>query len=206
MVANGELTITAIKEEYSGRSYTSARMITRNKKIWKYGRFEIRASLPAGRGTWPAIWMMPQYSQYGGWPNSGEIDIMEHVGYDMNRIVSTVHTQDYNHQLGTQKGNGIRIEDVTIMHTYTLDWTPEEMTMAVDGEQVFKYKPTNYRGCPDDDIWPFDQSFFLIMNIAVGGNWGGAQGVDDTIFPQTLKVDYVRVYQSPTITALVPTE
>lgn len=204
-VADGQLTITAKLEEYSGRSYTSARMITRGKASWKYGRFEIRAALPEGRGTWPAIWMMPQYSRYGGWPKSGEIDIMEHVGYDMNNIVSTVHTEDFVHSLGTQKGASLRIDDVTVMHTYTLDWTPEEMTMRVDGTKIFTYKPTNYRTCPAYDIWPFDQEFFLILNIAVGGNWGGVQGVDDTIFPQTMQVDYIRVYQSPFITALQKT-
>lgn len=204
-VADGQLTITAKLEDYSGRNYTSARMITRGKASWKYGRFEIRAALPEGRGTWPAIWMMPQYSRYGGWPKSGEIDIMEHVGYDMNNVVSSIHTEDFVHSLGTQKGASLRIEDVTVMHTYTLDWTPEEMTMRVDGTKIFTYKPTNYRMCPGYDIWPFDQEFFLILNIAVGGNWGGVQGVDDTIFPQTMSVDYIRVYQSPFITALQKT-
>jgi beta-glucanase (GH16 family) len=203
IVGDGKLTITAIKEDYSGRNYTSARMITRGKAFWKYGRFEIRASLPAGRGTWPAIWMMPQYSRYGGWPKSGEIDIMEHVGYDMNKIVSTVHTEDYVHSKGTQKGASRTIEDATQMHVYSMDWTPSQMTMYVDGLKIFQYKPTNYRSCPNQKIWPFDQSFFLILNIAVGGNWGGVQGVDDSIFPQELNVDYIRIYQSPTITNLV---
>src|SRR6185503_1138973 len=101
---NGTLKIIAKKESFSGRNYTSARLVTKNKADWLYGRIEVKAKIPKGIGTWPAIWMLPTDNEYGGWPNSGEIDIMEHVGFDLNKVHFTIHTQAYNHTLGTQKG------------------------------------------------------------------------------------------------------
>lgn len=191
-VSDGTLKIHARKSQTG--QWTSARLLTSGRASWKYGRFEIRAKLPGGRGTWPAIWMMPQNSVYGGWPRSGEIDIMEHVGYDMNKVHGTIHTESYNHNKGTQKGASIMLADVTSrFYVYTLEWTESEMRWYVDNIHFYTFKNENntYRE------WPFDQPFFLIMNIAIGGNWGGAQGIDPALTEAVMEVDYIRVYGSP---------
>lgn len=203
-VADGYLTITARKEEYSQKSYTSTRLITKNKGDWLYGRIEVSAKLPSGTGTWPAIWMLPTDWVYGGWPASGEIDIMEHVGYQMGVIHGTVHTESYNHMSGTQLGKSVTREDASeVFHVYAIEWLPDKIQFFIDDKLYFVFKPSNNINCPSEDEWPFDQRFHLLLNIAVGGNWGGANGVDDTIFPQELVVDYVRVYQSPEIEELI---
>ncbi|MFW6043755.1 MAG: family 16 glycosylhydrolase, partial [Marinilabiliaceae bacterium] len=189
-VSNGTLKIHAKKSE-SGE-WTSARMVTSGKASWKYGRFEIRAKLPEGKGTWPAIWMMPQESVHGTWPKSGEIDIMEHVGYDPGIVHGTIHTEAFNHNDGTQKGGSIEVPDAQDeFHVYSIEWTPEEITWYMDGEQYFSFSNRNetYKE------WPFDQPFFLILNIAIGGNWGGAQGIDPELEEAVMEIDYVRVYQ-----------
>lgn len=192
-IEDGVLNIKAIKEPQSNFSYTSSRITTARKADFKYGRFEARMIIPSGRGIWPAFWMMPTNSVYGGWPNSGEIDIMEHVGYDPNKIHCTVHNQDGNGGNGRQKGSSIILDDIyTNYHVYAVEWFPDAMKFYVDDKLVFKYSP-NTRTQAN---WPYDQEFYMILNVAVGGNWGGAQGVDTSIFPQTLKVDYVRVYQA----------
>lgn len=191
-VQDGHLTITARKESYKGGGYTSARLLTRNKRAWTYGRIEVKAKLPSGRGTWPAIWMLPEEWVYGGWPSSGEIDIMEHVGHEPNRIYATAHTEAFNHADGTQNTDTLRVPDAEHrFHRYSIEWTPDAITWFVDDEQyaIFKNRGQTYRE------WPFDQPFHLILNIAVGGNWGGQEGIDDTIWPQEMVVDYVRVYQ-----------
>lgn len=200
-VSDGFLQITARKEEYLGRDYTSSRITSREE--WTYGIMEIRAKMPSGRGTWPAIWMMPRFSRYGGWPNSGEIDITEHVGYDPLKVHSTVHTEKFNHKLNTQKGGSTTILDPTSnFHTYKIEWLPDRILFYVNDYNLFTYKASNYGICPDAEIWPFDHDFFLILNVAIGGDWGGVQGVDTNIFPTTMVVDYVRVYQSDIITNL----
>lgn len=191
-VANGILTIEARKETYEGRIYTSARMVTKGKGDFLYGRFEIRAKLPSGRGTWPAIWMLPTDPQYGNWPASGEIDIMEHVGYDPNRVHCTVHTADFNHTKGTQKGASLIVPTATTnFHVYRVDWTPAGIRGYIDDEKYFEFFNTS----AGVSAWPFDQKFHLLLNIAVGGNWGGLQGVDVNAFPTQMEVDYVRVYK-----------
>lgn len=191
-VANGKLTITAIKESIGGMNYSSARIVTKNKGDWLYGRFEIRAKLPSGRGTWPAIWMLPTDWAYGGWPKSGEIDIMEHVGYDPNVVVQTIHTEAYNHTMGTQKGeNKLVPTAMSEFHLYRLDWTPYAIRCYINNEKVFTFINQGL-GSP---TWPFDKRFHLLINLAIGGNWGGAQGVDDSIFPAVYEIDYVRVYK-----------
>ncbi|WP_121354566.1 glycoside hydrolase family 16 protein [Flavisolibacter nicotianae] len=192
-VANGKLSITARKEQKEGRDYTSARLVTKNKFDFLYGRVEVRAKLPSGRGTWPAIWMLATDNEYGGWPRSGEIDIMEHVGYDPNRVLFSVHTEAYNHVKGTQKsGAKIIPTAMTDFHTYRLDWTPGFVKGFYDGEEVFSFENDK---TANPDTWPFNKRFHLLLNLAIGGNWGGAKGVDDSIFPATMEVDYVRVYK-----------
>lgn len=192
VVHDGKLLIIAKKEEMGGRNYTSARLISRNKGDFLYGRIEVRAKLPRGRGTWPAIWMLPTDWAYGNWPKSGEIDIMEHVGYDSNRVHFSVHTEAYNHGIGTQKSaNRVIATAMSEFHTYRCDWTPYAVRGYIDDQMMFFFANEGKGSA----VWPFDKRFHLLLNIAVGGNWGGVQGVDDTVFPATMEIDYVRVYK-----------
>jgi beta-glucanase (GH16 family) len=191
-VEAGHLVIEARKEDMQGAKYTSARMSTRNKGDWKYGRIEVKAQLPAGTGIWPAIWMLPTKWEYGGWPKSGEIDIMENVGYWPDSILGTVHTNAYNGMLGTQKTKGIHTKNISSsFHVYALEWTEDSMSFFVDGQLYNKFlnDKTGFAA------WPFDKEFHLLLNVAVGGDWGGKLGVDEKIFPQKMLVDWVRVYQ-----------
>lgn len=192
-VENGVLTIEAHRDSVGGMPYTSARLVSKNKGDWLYGRIDVRAKLPRGRGTWPAIWMLPTDWTYGGWPASGEIDIMEHVGFDPGVIHGTLHTEAYNHIKKTQKEGIIRVADAPeAFHVYSINWSENAIDFYVDGKRyhsVIRTRDDTYRE------WPFDQRFHLIMNIAVGGFWGGMQGIDDSIWPQRMEVDYVRVYR-----------
>lgn len=191
-VKDGFLYINAIKEDFEGKKYTSARLVTKSKGDWLYGKIEVRAKLPEGRGMWPAIWMLSTDWKYGGWPASGEIDIMENVGYDPYVIVASAHTKSYNHVQGTQKNAKTTIPDCyTEFHNYILEWDANEYRVYVDSNLYFTFKNegTGFK------VWPFDQRFHLLLNVAVGGNWGGQKGIDDTIFPRSMVVDYVRVYQ-----------
>jgi len=191
-VKDGFLYINVLKEDFEGKKYTSARLVTKSKGDWLYGKIEVRAKLPEGRGMWPAIWMLPTHSKYGGWPSCGEIDIMENVGYDPYVIVASAHCKSYNHVQGTQKNAKITIPDCySEFHNYILEWDASEYRVYVDSSLYFTFKNegTGFM------VWPFDQPFHLLLNIAVGGNWGGQKGIDDTIFPRSMVVDYVRVYQ-----------
>ena len=188
-VTGGILKITAKKEVFSGKDYSSARMVTKNKADWLYGRFEIKAKLPKGRGTWPAIWMLPTESAYGVWPNSGEIDIMEHVGFDLNNVHFTLHANAFYGANG--KGSSKNISGATDdFHLYRFDWAPYGIRGYIDNEKVFEYLNPG----AGYTTWPYDKKFHMLLNIAVGGTWGGTQGVDDTIFPASIEIDYVKVY------------
>lgn len=192
-IENGVLIIEAHKENWENRNYTSAKLRTKGKVEWKHGRVEVRAKLPAGRGTWPAIWMLAAKEPLV-WPNDGEIDIMEHVGYDPGVVHGTVHTQAYNHVKKTQQGAQITVPDFsTAFHVYAIDWTTDKIDFKVDGKTYFTFDKESYGKRYEQ--WPFDQPFYLILNLAIGGNWGGQKGVDDAIFPQRMEVDWVRVYQ-----------
>jgi len=191
-VESGNLVITAKKETSGGMNYSSARLVSKNKGDFLYGRIEVKAKLPSGRGTWPAIWMLPTDWAYGNWPKSGEIDIMEHVGYDPNKVHFSVHTESYNHSIGTQRTSSQIIPTaITDFHKYRVDWTPYAVRGYFDDQLVFTFVNEGKGSA----VWPFDKRFHLLLNLAVGGNWGGAQGVDDTIFPQSMLIDYVRVYK-----------
>jgi beta-glucanase (GH16 family) len=196
-VENGHLIIEARKESWEGREYTSARLVSRGKGDWTYGRFEARAKLPSGRGTWPAIWMLPTGWSYGGWPKSGEIDIMEHVGFDPDVIHTSVHTEAYNHTINTQKTATTKVSNArSAFNVYAVEWTSEEIRGFVNDRQFFTFRNEVLRD-PKADYrqWPFDKPFHLLLNIAVGGTWGGQGGVDPAIWPQRMEIDYVRVYQ-----------
>ena len=193
-IEDGNLIIEAVHENYGGMNYTSARLTTKNKGDWRYGKLEIRAKLPTGIGTWPAIWMLPTDWVYGGWPESGEIDIMEHVGYNPNWIHGTIHTDAYNHMDGTQLGGQIHINDASSnFHIYSIVWSDESIKWYVDDIQFYDF----YNDQQDDfTTWPFNQDFHLILNLAIGGTWGGQQGIDDSAFPAQFKIDYVKVYEA----------
>ncbi|GAB1418088.1 hypothetical protein MASR2M12_08530 [Bacteroidales bacterium] len=190
-VDKGVLSITARKENFEQKQYTSTRLVSKNKGDILYGRVEVRAKIPAGRGTWPAIWMLPTDWEYGGWPSSGEIDIMEHVGFDPNRIHITTHSEAYYWRIGTQRSATKIIENATTeFHLYRIDWTPYAIRGFIDNIQIF----TSLNDGAGYKAWPFDKRFHLLLNLAIGGDWGGQQGVDDSIFPVSMEVDYVRFY------------
>lgn len=198
-VANGLLTITSLKENYGGCNYTSARLTTKAKGDWKYGYIEIRAKLPTGKGTWPALWMMPTNSEYGTWPKSGEIDIMETTGYNPNKILGTIHTGSYNHKLNTQKGGYTSISNSTTdFNLYGIEWNEKSIQFKVNGTNFFTYNYDERLNTSDTSYmaWPFDKEFFLIMNIAMGGSMGGE--VDVNFEKAEMQIDYVRVYKKVT--------
>jgi len=197
-VSGGSLVIEARRErlskarygDWGGQQYSSARLVSR--KTLGYGYYEVRARLPCGRGLWPAIWLLPPD---GRWPDAGEIDIMEMVGWDPNVIHATLHSAAFNHAKGTQRGAQRRVPtSCTAFHLYQLDWRPEGITIGIDGRgfmQVANDRPG------DRAAWPFDRPYNLILNLAVGGDWGGQRGIDDAAFPQQMHVDYVRYWAAP---------
>jgi beta-glucanase (GH16 family) len=188
-IENGNLVIEARKEAYLGSAYTSARLLTKNRAAWTYGRFEIRAKLPTGRGTWPAIWMLSDHNPLT-WPDDGELDIMEEVGFDPNVIHATIHCKQYYG--GNGKGFATTIPSAQdSFHVYKMEWTSSQTDFYVDDNKYFSY----FNGGNGPATWPYYNDFFMILNIAVGGTWGGTKGIDDTVFPQKMLVDYVRVYQ-----------
>ncbi|MFZ9661728.1 MAG: glycoside hydrolase family 16 protein [Chitinophagaceae bacterium] len=190
-VSKGYLVIEARKEPWEVMNFTSARLTTKNKADWKYGKVMVRAKLPKGRGTWPAIWMLATM-QNMKWPDDGEIDIMEHVGFDPGRIHASVHCKSYNHIIGTQKTKQIMLPDFSDkFHVYEVEWDQDTVKVGVDGTYYFSFS-NEKKGYGE---WPFDNPMHLLLNIAVGGGWGGQKGVDESIWPVKMTVDYVRVYQ-----------
>ena len=190
-IENGALVIEARRDWFNGYEYSSARLKTQGRASWRYGKVEARIQLPGGRGTWPAFWMMPD-DMHRGWPACGEIDIMEEVGFDQDRIHATTHAQAYNWQSAQQRTASTVVPGVTSgFHTYTLEWSPTQIDMFVDGNHYYSSTDPNW----GDDGWPFNKPFHIILNLAVGGSWGGQQGVDPNIWPRRMLVDWVRVYQ-----------
>jgi beta-glucanase (GH16 family) len=196
-VGHGHLTLEARNErldpkiypDWGGQHYTSARIVSR--QAWTYGFYEVRAKLPCARGTWPAIWMLPQNMQK--WPDDGEIDIMEQVGSEPNLIYASLHTALFNHIKKTQRSAQKLVPtSCSAFHVYQLDWRPDSIAIGVDGRgiaRVFNNRPGG------KGAWPFDRPFDLILNLAIGGNWAAAKGIDDAAMPQRMEVDYVRVWQ-----------
>ncbi|MDA9554822.1 family 16 glycosylhydrolase [Pelobium sp.] len=184
VIQNGILKIKAIKENYSGSTFTSARILTKDKFAFKYGRVEVRAKVPAGVGTWPAIWMLGSDINTVQWPNCGEIDIMEHLGRDLNKIYGTLH---YPNRYGANADGGTRLisNATTEFHIYALDWSASTIKISVDGQTVHTVA--------NSTAIPFNHDFFFIMNLAIGGNFGGA--VDPALTNATMEVDYIRVYK-----------
>ena len=197
-VENGNLVVKAevvpqgIGSSKGLRYYSSARLRTYGKGDWKYGRIEVKAKVASGQGIWPAIWMLPTDWLFGGWPSSGEIDIMEHVGYDLGVVHGSVHTEAYNHKINTQRSSARKIANVdTEFHVYSIIWNKDKISFFIDDVQYFLFENDqqgNYK------TWPFDQRFHLLINIAVGGDWPGNPD-NSTNFPRKMLVDYVRVYE-----------
>jgi beta-glucanase (GH16 family) len=190
-VENGKLIIEAHNEPFFSNDFTSARLISRGLAQWTYGRIEVRARIPKGRGTWPAIWMLPLRSPLKI-PEDGEIDIMEHVGYNPGSIHGTIHCDAYNQTRRNLRTAITYVPDCSIAyHVYTLEWSATEIKMSVDGNNYFLFRNMQKGRA----AWPFDEPFYLVLNVAVGGSWGGLEGIDKSVFPQCMEVDYVRVYQ-----------
>lgn len=188
IVENGVLKITARKENYEGADYTSARLLTQGKFSFTYGKVEVRAKLPVGGGTWPAIWMLGSNFPTAGWPACGEIDIMEHVGNQPGHVSSAIHTpSSYG---GTVNYGATTLENVSSQfHIYSVEWTADKIQFAVDGNVFYTYNPTTKNA----STWPFNSDQFLILNIAMGGSLGGT--IDPNFNSGTMEIDYVRVYK-----------
>ncbi len=210
-VENGMLIIEGRKEHWNdppagpaarstGRSrrsrdtaeFTSASLTTQGKAAWTYGKVEVRAKLPSARGTWPAIWMLGTNIDQVGWPACGEIDIMEFVGFEPGVVHANIHTKKYNHAAKTGKGDKLSVPDASEkFHIYAVEWDTKKMDFSVDGKVYFTYENEG----TGEAAWPYDKPQYLILNLAIGGGWGGAKGIDEASFPQRYYIDYVRVYQ-----------
>ena len=195
-IEDGMLVIEALEEQYMGRKYSSARLNTIVRAEFQYGRFEIRAKLPTTQGIWPAIWMMPTISRYGNWPAGGEIDILELIGSEPDRVHGTLHFGNPHESI---TGDYALPDGETFdqdFHIFVMEWEAQEIRWYLDGQLYQRVKAdqwfTSYPDAPETA--PFDQSFHLIMNVAVGGNWPGSPD-ETSVFPQRMLVDYVRVYQ-----------
>lgn len=181
------LVITAKKE--ADNKYTSTRITTKGKKEFQYGRFEARAKLPVGQGIWPAFWMLGSNIDQVGWPMCGEIDILEYVGKEPNMVFTSLHTQDsHGNTINTKKTKIESIEEG--FHLYAIEWTPDKIEFFVDAKLVYTFQPE----LKTQAVWPYNQPFYFIINMAIGGNFGGPE-VDDAIFPQKFYIDYIKVYQ-----------
>jgi beta-glucanase (GH16 family) len=192
-VEKGHLILEAHREDFQGKRFTSASLRTKGKADWHYGRVEVRAKLPGGVGLWPAVWMLPTEDRFGIWPASGEIDIMEHVGFDKGVVHGTIHNKAYNHIRGTQKGKQVAVADCEdTFHVYAMEWSKEKIDVFVDDKKYFSFEND---GRDVSATWPFDHPFYLILNIAIGGSWGGQKGVNEAVFPQRMEIDYVRVFK-----------
>jgi len=188
LVANGVLKIIAQKENYQGSLYTSTRLKTQGKFDFTYGKVEVRAKLPIGGGTWPAIWMLGSNISTVGWPACGEIDIMEHVGNNQGTVQSALHTpSSYGNTVN--KGSQYLADVSTAFHVYAVEWDSTQMIFSVDGNVYYTYNPST----KNSSTWPFDASQFIILNVAMGGSFGGV--IDSNFVQSTMEIDYVRIYQ-----------
>jgi len=176
--------------DYGKQQYSSAKITTRRKAAWTYGFYEIRAKVPCAYGTWPAIWMLPEGNH--AWPKGGEIDILEHVGSKPNIVHANLHTQLFNHSIQTGRGAELPVTDAcTAFHNYQLDWRPDAITIGVDGKAYMRVANDQPGG---EGAWPFDKPFYMILNLAIGGDWAAPKGMDPKVLPQRFEVDYMRVW------------
>ncbi len=191
-IENHHLVLEARKENFEGMEYTSARISS--NESWKYGRYETCAKLPSGVGTWPAIWMVAKKLFYGEqlWPDNGELDIMEAVGFRSLETFSTVHTADYNSYYNTQKTLGTSVPDMYAgFHLYAMEWFKDHIDFYVDKNKFFSFTKES----SDWRKWPFDKKFIFIMNLSIGGDWGGIEGIDPNAFPNRMEIDFVHIFK-----------
>ena len=179
------------RDNWEGHEITSASLNTFGKRHFLYGRIEVRAKLPTGLGTWPAIWMLGTNIGEVGWPNCGEVDIMENVGFEPNEIYGTVHTEAYNWTNGSARGSHITASPPPFegYHVYAVEWFADRIDFYLDDQSYFSFANEGTSA-----TWPFDKETYLLVNFAFGGGWGGAQGVDTNLLPLQYYIDYVRVY------------
>jgi len=188
-VEHGHLIIEAHREPWEGMEFTSASLHTLGKHRWLYGRFEIRAKVPAARGTWPAFWTLGENYPVVNWPRCGEIDILEHVAHMPGVAYGNVHYGEKAHY--NDKGFLLVGDAACAFHVYAVEWYPDRLDFMIDDKIYFTFRKENSR----DGSWPYDLPHYLIVNLAVGGVWGGEMGIDRDSYPQRLEVDYIRVYQ-----------
>jgi beta-glucanase (GH16 family) len=193
-VENGRLIIEARKDNWEGKPVTSASLTTRGKREFKYGRIEVSAKVPTGKGTWPAIWTLGTNIDQVGWPKCGELDILENVGFDPDGIHANIHVDAYNHMKQTGKGRRITADrkPYETFNVYAIEWFPNRIDFFFNDQKYFTYlRDPN----PTEATWPFDKPQFLILNLAIGGAWGGQQGIDDSIYPARMEVEYVKYFR-----------
>jgi beta-glucanase (GH16 family) len=191
-VEGGVLVIEARRDDWQGRPITSASLTTMGKRSFLYGRIEVRAKIPTGRGTWPAVWTLGNNMPEAGWPACGEIDILENVGFEPEKIHANIHCAAYNHTKRNGKGRGITVDAPWAgFHVYALEWYEDRLEFFYDDTRYFTYR----KDSADPAAWPFAAPHYLLLNLAIGGAWGGQKGVDETLFPHRFEVDYVRYYQ-----------
>lgn len=195
-VEDGILHIVALHKDFESSKYTSAKLITYKKFSFQYGKIEVMAKLPEGKGTWPAIWMLPESIENGSeeWPLCGEIDIMEHVGKNPGFIHVSLHSKLYNHVISTQITHFEKLADVfDTFHKYSIEWSKDSIIFYIDDKLFFGSKKGEAGRVSTNEGWPYEKPYFLILNLAIGGNWGGE--IDDSIFPVEMQIDYVRIYK-----------
>lgn len=192
-VENGKLIIEARLDNWNGNKITSASLTTEGKHSVLYGRIEIRAKVPTGRGTWPAFWTLGENIRQVGWPKCGEIDILEYVGFDPTKVHANIHTEAYNHTKRNGRGNSLEVGDAphTTFNIYAAEWYPDRIEFFFNETRYLVYRKES----DDVDVWPFAQPHYLILNLAIGGAWGGVQGIDESLLPHRFVIDYVRHYQ-----------
>lgn len=191
-VKDGRLIIEARRDNWDGKPITSASLTTKAKRPFLYGRIVVRAKVPTGRGTWPAIWTLGENIKEVGWPACGEIDILEHVGYEPNKVHANIHCTTYNHRKHTGKGRSIDVDTPwTEFHDYAIEWHEDRLEFYFDDTRYFVFRKES----DDPAVWPFGTPQYLILNLAIGGGWGGRKGVDNTLFPHRFEIDYVRYYR-----------
>ena len=190
-VKDGMLHIVALKEDYQNRHYTSAKLMTLGKKHVQYGRMEVMVKLPQGKGTWPALWFLGTKIKEEGWPACGEIDLMEHVGHNPEHIHFSLHSRTNHHLIGNQPTLALDVPGILDgFHEFAMDWTDEYFIFYIDKKEIVRFNKRDYIGKAE---WPFDQPFYFIMNLAIGGTWGGP--IDDSIFPVSMDIKYVKFYE-----------
>jgi beta-glucanase (GH16 family) len=195
-VKDGKLHIVALQKKHENSNYTSARLTTYQRFAIQYGKIEIKAKLPKGKGTWPAIWMLPESLRQNieNWPLCGEIDIMEHVGKDPNVIHTSLHTELYNFWKQNQYTHFEKLSDVAdTFHLYGIEWTSSSIKFFIDNKLFYEAVRGENGKVISNEGWPFEKSYFLILNLAIGGNWGGE--IDNSIFPAEMQIDYVRMFK-----------